>query len=352
MNVQRRQQATGSFTTAQSALDWLVKRGIEPVPGNFEVAFLYCEGSNTELNRAIEEADKSSVGVDEHTLQQIYRQHVRRESDAVMISALTEQMTSELANVLQSMDRGGKERREFGQALSQASSELGSASPSDTSITTVVGRVLDATRAMEARNKALEQELQNSSREMSNLRERLDTAKREGLTDALTKISNRKAFDKELQRLIEQASKGDDFCLVLGDIDHFKKFNDTWGHPIGDQVLRYVATCLTKHAKGLGMAARYGGEEFALLLSRVKAPAAVSDADRIREEISTKKLMKKNTGESLGRVTISAGVAQFEPGDSAADILRRADQRLYAAKHAGCNRVIAVDAAESAIAVA
>src|SRR5262249_560436 len=131
----------------------------------------------------------------------------------------------------------------YGKTLSQASGELG-VNPSGSALKTMIDHVVSATRAMEARSKTLELQLQTSSREVSDLRERLELVRRESLTDQLTGIANRKAFDNEIMGSIERSIEtGEPLSLVMCDIDHFKTFNDTWGHQTGDQVLRLVANC-------------------------------------------------------------------------------------------------------------
>jgi diguanylate cyclase len=136
------------------------------------------------------------------------------------------------------------------------------------------------------------------------------------------------------------AEDGEAVTLLLCDIDHFKNFNDTWGHQTGDQVLRLVAHCLSENVKGRDTAARYGGEEFAVLLRGTGLEAATMVANQIRTTVETKKLVKKSTGDILGAITISIGVAQFAPGETAESAIRRADSCLYGAKHSGRNLVI------------
>jgi diguanylate cyclase len=134
--------------------------------------------------------------------------------------------------------------------------------------------------------------------------------------------------------------KGTPFSVVLTDIDHFKKFNDAYGHLTGDQVLRLVALALKNNLKGQDVAARYGGEEFAVLLPKTALPAAEIVANHIRTSVMSKELLRRSTNESLGRVTISLGVATWREGDTVATLLERADNCLYAAKRAGRNCAI------------
>ena len=141
-------------------------------------------------------------------------------------------------------------------------------------------------------------------------------------------------------KAFEDAELGTSFCLMLLDIDHFKRFNDTWGHQTGDQVLRLVAMTLKSNIKGKDLAARYGGEEFAAILPETDLEGAVIVADNIRKAVQAKELLKRSTNEKLGRITASFGVAMYKPGDSPSSLIERADRCLYAAKHAGRNRVL------------
>jgi diguanylate cyclase len=176
---------------------------------------------------------------------------------------------------------------------------------------------------------------------VNDLRERLESVRRESLTDQLTGLSNRKAFDNELKESIERSiESGEPLSLLMADIDHFKSFNDTWGHQTGDQVLRLVANCLSENVKGRDTAARYGGEEFVVILPQTALASAVGLADQIRNKVESKKLVKKSTGDILGVITISIGVTQYDLNESADEFVRRADTCLYAAKRTGRNRVV------------
>jgi diguanylate cyclase len=124
------------------------------------------------------------------------------------------------------------------------------------------------------------------------------------------------------------------------DVDHFKKFNDTYGHLTGDQVLRLVALSVKQNVKGQDTAARYGGEEFAVVLPNTVLRSAITVGDHIRRAVMTKELMKRSTGEHLGRVTVSVGVATMRKGDTVASLIERTDTCLYAAKRHGRNRVM------------
>jgi diguanylate cyclase len=163
----------------------------------------------------------------------------------------------------------------------------------------------------------------------------------ESLTDPLTQLANRKFFDDTLETAIADArAKNEPLSLMMTDIDHFKNFNDSYGHLTGDQVLRLVAAAVKNNVKGQDTAARYGGEEFAIVLPNTVLRSAMTVADHIRRAVMTKELMKRSTGEHLGRVTISIGVATLHKSDNPQMLIERTDACLYAAKRHGRNRVM------------
>jgi len=147
----------------------------------------------------------------------------------------------------------------------------------------------------------------------------------------------------------EATTKREPLSLLMTDIDHFKTFNDNYGHQTGDQVLRLVAMAVKNNTKGQDIAARYGGEEFAVVLPNTVMRSAATVADHIRRAVMTKQLMKRSTHEQLGRITISIGVATLRDGDTAQSLIGRADACLYAAKRNGRNRVICEADAESGL---
>jgi diguanylate cyclase len=201
--------------------------------------------------------------------------------------------------------------------------------------------LLQATREMRETNKALEDRLSLSKTEISNLQQSLEAIRAESLTDPLTGLGNRKYFDRSIEMAVQTAlASGEPLSLLMLDIDHFKSFNDSYGHLTGDQVLRLVGMSLKQTIKGQDITARYGGEEFAVVLPNTALRQALTVADHIRRAVMAKELKKKSTGEILGRVTISVGVSMLKPGDDTESLIERADACLYAAKRNGRNRVI------------
>jgi diguanylate cyclase len=205
----------------------------------------------------------------------------------------------------------------------------------------LIENVVAVTRKMREENQELESNLAASTNEISSLRRNVEAIQKEAMSDPLTGISNRKSFDRAVKRLITEAHEGNkSLAVIMADVDHFKLFNDQWGHQTGDQVLRLVAEVMNANVKGQDMLARYGGEEFAILLPGTALENAHMLADRIRRAVESRRLKKRQSNEDLGLVTMSMGVASFKAGDTVATLVERADQSLYIAKKRGRNCVI------------
>src|SRR5689334_9018648 len=225
-------------------------------------------------------------------------------------------------------------------SLSGASEQLSSAKDGE-QVKAIVDSLMKSTREMRETNKALEDRLSLSKTEISNLQHSLEAIRAESLTDPLTGLGNRKYFDRSIEAAVQGAlESGEPLSLLMFDIDHFKSFNDSYGHLTGDQVLRLVGMSLKQTIKGQDITARYGGEEFAVVLPNTALRQALTVADHIRRAVMSKELKKKSTGEILGRVTISVGVSMLKQGDDTDSLIERADACLYAAKRNGRNRVI------------
>jgi diguanylate cyclase len=187
---------------------------------------------------------------------------------------------------------------------------------------------------------ALEKRLADSTAEVGRLRDHLVQVRRDATTDGLTNLANRKSFDEELERACAEAEEaGAPLQLAVLDIDHFKNFNDTWGHQTGDQVIRYVASVIGRVGASPRFAARYGGEEFAMIFCGEQGGQVERVLQQVREEVASRRLKRRSTNEDLGAVTISAGFAERRRGESANSVVERADAALYESKRNGRNRV-------------
>ncbi len=204
----------------------------------------------------------------------------------------------------------------------------------------IVKVIIDDTDKMQAQSQKLESKLEESTFKIESLQSNLENARIESRTDALTNIGNRKFFEEKIEEYVTNHKKlGHDLCLIPCDIDFFKKFNDNFGHQIGDQVLKVVAHVIKKELGLQGSAARYGGEEFAILLPKAKLGDAIELADHIRKVISERIIKNKNTGANFDRITMSFGVASMNANMTADDLIQKLDSALYLSKANGRNMV-------------
>jgi diguanylate cyclase len=313
--------------------------GVAATPDNFELFYAYAAGENPGLMQVMRGLIESKKPFTPELLGDLRQRCLSGARAAVTMENLGGDMGSLINDVMDRLESASRDTASYKAALSAATGELGAErSPAD--LRKLVEGLVAATRAMEQRAKSLEGELHASSQQVQDLRGKLDDVRKESMTDPLTQIANRKALDEAVKSALSGVAEGEEISLLLCDIDHFKKFNDSWGHQTGDQVLRLVAACLSENTKGRDTAARYGGEEFAVLLRGTSLASATNVAEQIRATVETKKLIKKSTGDILGTITISIGVAQFSRGESIETVVRRADACLYGAKHHGRNLVV------------
>ncbi|MCW9002576.1 MAG: diguanylate cyclase [Rhodospirillales bacterium] len=325
---------------ASSAVKAMADLGIPAHPGNFVIWYNYFAGTFPDLKKTIDILIGNKQDFTPSRCEEIHDKFFGFGGEGAIVDEATRRVEAELRQVIAYIEDADKGALAYGKELENASGGLAS-TPAVDDVKALIADVINATETMREKNSALERRLNESSSEVKKLQSDLENMRQEALTDALTGIANRKKFDMELRRAaLEAMESGSELCLMLLDIDHFKKFNDTHGHQTGDQVLRLVGSILNDMVKGQDTPARYGGEEFAIILPRTPMMAAAKLADSIRERIGNKALVNRKTGIKLGRVTLSVGVGRFDWGEPLTQLVSRADQALYMAKGQGRNRVI------------
>lgn len=310
------------------------------IPRNYEIWYVYATGYNAPLNKIINETLARNGKLTEADLEQIYDTYLSHIKTTERIDKVGARVIGEIDDVVTVLSEALGMTGAYDTSLSGATEQLSSAKSRD-QIKAIVEALLRSTGEMRETNKALEDRLTLSKNEISNLQQSLEAIRAESLTDPLTGLGNRKYFDRMIGMAVQGAlASGEPLSLLLLDIDHFKSFNDSYGHLTGDQVLRLVGMSLKQTIKGQDITARYGGEEFAVVLPNTALRQALTVADHIRRAVMAKELKKKSTGEILGRVTISVGVSMLKQGDDTETLIDRADACLYAAKRNGRNRVV------------
>jgi diguanylate cyclase len=309
-------------------------------PRNYEIWYTYATGYNSQLNQTINDLLQRNGKVTEADLDHIHETLFSPTRQIHELDQVGSQVKGEIDQVMAMIEAAAGNATSYTESLAGMSQQLGTAKDRE-GLRAIVESLVQTAKDMELSNQALEARLSASKQEINQLQQHLETVRHESLTDPLTTLANRKFFDQALERAIAEAAvKREPLSLMMTDIDHFKVFNDNFGHQTGDQVLRLVAMSVKNNVKGQDIAARYGGEEFVVVLPNTVLRSATTVADHIRRAVMTKQLMKRSTHEHLGRITISIGVAAMREGDTPQSLIGRADACLYAAKRAGRNRVI------------
>ncbi|MDP6788466.1 MAG: GGDEF domain-containing protein [Rhodospirillales bacterium] len=325
---------------ARQALNLMEERAIAATPDNFTIWYLYYAGREPKMNQALDALLQGDAAISEERCAEIHREFLSGQDVSAVVHEAATVIKQELNEILKRLGTAGDDAAQYGRTLDTFAEQVAGADDGE-ALGTVLSDIVTATRAMERQNNDLEQQLATSSSEISSLREDLEDVRREAITDAMTGIFNRRFFDIRLREEATAAEEnGRDLCLLMIDIDNFKNFNDTFGHLIGDLILKLLANMLTDTIKGRDTASRYGGEEFAVILPETSLQNAFKVAETIQNRIKEKELKNRSTGENMGRVTVSIGVGCYLPGEDLSDFIARADKALYTAKHAGRDRVV------------
>ena len=340
LDVQNALRSPRSYELARTALEVMEAHHVWPTVGNFELWVHYVAEKESPLAQEIDRLLAAGEAITETLsaeLAAMYLPEARLNGDILEAGDV---LSKELQTVTDAIGSAQKSNQEYGHELAIASSRLEGEDAGE--VKEVVKDLTAATRKVQSETAVLEAQLAETTAELGRLRESLDQVRKDAMTDGLTNLANRKAFDERLDATCQQMdAAGEGMTLAIIDIDHFKGFNDAWGHQIGDQVLRYVASVIGRLGVAPRMAARYGGEEFAIIFPSENGRTAMAVLEEIRVEISSRALKRRSTNEDLGAITVSAGYAERLAGESAMSLIERADAALYASKHAGRNRTTA-----------
>ena len=318
----------------------LVQRNIPPTPKVYTVLYAYIVDANPdltkEINSLLAEDNDSLVDI----LSALYDKHYGSDDAEEAFEGAVLQMEGKIGNILEIITAASGDNKDYGEALQVSMGGLKN-EPNVTNIALILNTLVDQTESILNKNEMLQGKLEESTEEINNLRKNLGTAKQEALIDGLTAVANRKCFDIALKSAVNDFEHSEKiFCVAMVDIDHFKIFNDTFGHQTGDKVLKAVAQIIRQSVRDDDIVARYGGEEFAIILPDITLVSAFALCERMRVAVSRKKLRNRKSGQDLGRINVSIGISEYRNNESASDLLKRADGCLYHAKENGRNMTI------------
>ena len=322
------------------ALPLMSEQNIPITPRNYGVWYEYVSGNNTELRETLDKMIEKGEEFSEEKNETLYRQFCA-EKDENELRKLREELQQLLVTILTEVTDLSGQTEKYESFVSKSVDKLSESQDiSVQNIRNVVNEIVVETKQIGKSGKTLQEKLKKTTEELDVLQREFEQAKTESLVDFLTGAANRKAFDETLTNCAEEAaSENNDLCLLMIDIDHFKRFNDEYGHIVGDEVLKFVTARIQEIVRGGDLVARFGGEEFAVILAQTPLQGAKTVAENIRAFFEKTKLKAVGTSRKLGVITVSLGVARYRPGEPLEKFINRSDKALYFAKKTGRNRV-------------
>ena len=325
-------------SVAEKAVRSMAGQRVPPTPNNFHVWFNYTLGTPPVLKRAIDILIGNKRKFDAQTNREIYESDVgSRASDEAVAYDVSQQLHSVMSSAQQFLTTAIADNRTQMAAINDVSERTEAGVDPKLLVESLMSELAKAaTRATK-----LEASFMEKSRELDTIRDSLIKSEERAKTDTLTGLPNRRALEEFFRKAqLAAMEQGEPVSALLIDIDHFKRVNDEFGHGVGDQVLRLMAKVLRDRVREIDLPARYGGEELIVVLPSADLATATVVAERIRRSVSECQITRRSTGEVLPGITVSIGVAQFQGGESMADLIDRCDQALYQAKKTGRNRVV------------
>jgi diguanylate cyclase len=329
-----------TIAIANTALAQITTHAQPADPKSYELWYKFATGKSGLLCAAVDSRLERSGTLSRKDIDELYSAHVSPTDAAAKVANLGARIADEIEQARAMVGAAEASAFHYSANLNDVSQRLGTVKDRD-SVRAIVESLVLAARQMETGNLKLKDQLQALSEEVGQLRWELATVRTESLTDPLTSLGNRKFFDTALEQAVAEChAEAEPLALLLASVDHFKTINDSYGHVVGDRVLRFVAGMLKRGIKGTDVAARHDGDEFAVILPHTSLRDAVEVADQLRTAVMKGELVRRSTGEKQARVTISIGVAALHHRTSPQALLEAADVCLEAAKRSGHNCVV------------
>ena len=303
-------------------------------PLNYTVWYEYVTGINPALSKALNALLESGRQIDDETIEKLHSDHISE----IKTDEQRESLQKLLGKIAGFTAETDKQASQFGNSL-QAYGDTLKQNLDAPKLDALINNIAGDTNKMRGSMQSLQKELEVSKQQIEQLNKELDSARGEALIDPLTGIFNRRGFEGASKKSFEDPAvlaKG--VCLLMIDIDHFKKINDTYGHLFGDKIIRAIADTVKSKVRGQDSVARLGGEEFAVLLTETNIAGAKIVAENVRQSIERGKVRRLDSQEQIGGITISIGVTTYSSGKNIVDLLDQADKALYTSKQQGRNR--------------
>lgn len=337
MNYTEERSKAGEYL--RLALNYIARYNLSANPVNYTVWYEYVSGKNMKLKKALDHSLDDAKPITDTNVEDLYQKYVA-DGDRIVISKLLTQISLMLKDITNHVSETDGDLTGHGKALGDLAVQIGEVHDySD--IKNIVDQMLVETKALVKSGKRLQTRMKISSEDLKQLHRELEKSQQEAQTDALTQLINRRGLEKRLELERIRARQNDtSFSLILIDIDHFKRVNDSFGHLVGDSLLRSIAKMLKTHLRKNDIAARYGGEEFLLLLPETGISGAEAVGQKIRKTLASKEWKIKESGKNMGKITVSMGIALYKLNEPEESLIKRVDDALYLAKNNGRDRIV------------
>ena len=325
-----------SMDTATLVLATMRRRGISGLPRNYELVYEALNASNPTLTKQFEALGRNPAQDELDELgKKVFPHHYR----TGVVEGAHDKISGELDGMLRLLKQEQSSMESYSKLLGEAYNRISTKSMASAEIlNNVISVLTNATGDSMEKGKVVVEHMVERAREMEQVKLELDEYKRIANTDPLTRLANRRAFDEVLANIYNEQRNAMYYALIVADIDHFKKFNDTYGHPVGDRVLGVVAAVMKSTLRKDVFISRTGGEEFAVILEGTSLEITMEIAERLRKAVEATPLRNQKTGVNYGPITLSLGICMASDADSAEELYNKADVALYTAKHSGRNR--------------
>ena len=304
-------------------------------PVSYAVWYEYSSGEHAHLIDEVNTLIEKEKKLNEKSTAQLFNKHIAH-LDADSAKNIVERFNAMVTEMTSSTEQAGQDTTRFRQSLDAWAGEIAQL---DAPVVQRMNTLVSDTQHMQQSMQSLQSKLESSLQEVMQLRNEIIKAKQEAMSDGLTGLLNRRGFDLALNESLESASAQVQTCLIIGDIDFFKRVNDSYGHLFGDKVIQTVAKIMQTIAGDLYTAVRYGGEEFVLLLPHTALETASEVAETIRQHVANISIKNNITNRPISNITLSLGVTAYQAGETTDSFLNRVDQALYLSKAKGRNQV-------------
>lgn len=324
----------------KTAVPEMAQHKVPVNPYNYGIWYAYASGTYQGLNKELQQILKESNTVNPQQSLELFKKFII--NDLLTIDQkLEDSYQSVMDNMSKSASKTQQSTGDIEQQLKASLKKLDVA-VSQEELKTIIDTIVEKTKLVGKTTRDFSQVLNDAQCEITRLKQELKEARAAAETDPLTKLYNRRFFDSHLSEALAQRDSST-LALLFVDVDHFKQFNDNYGHLMGDLVLKAISQLLVEACKNTQfIPSRFGGEEFAILMTKTSMQEAKILAENTLKKISSLSLKDKKSGSSVSKVTASLGLSFANREDTETSLIERADQALYKAKQNGRNQVVSL----------